>query len=524
MIRLMTLAIALTSLSATSLAAPSWQNISAEAGRRIELDRSTLKRQGNTVEAQSRVTLDRELTDSRTGTPYKIIEATTRYDCSSRSAKTIKRIYKQTDQLVVREEAVESAELPVRSGTLDDRVLREVCRPAKEDQPTLAKRANEAAGQLQQANENLLKKEAEKPEPTAATPETPETPASVETKRAAIPSIRPNFRQAVDKPAEAAPAPAPAPTPAPLAETRPTPAPPSPIRPRPLPTPPAASSLASRSAAVASNPTPRISTPARSTPQPAARTSTPAPTTSKSAGYMLEVVRPETASQTPLPAHWSYEGLGGPENWAKLNPAYALCGKGERQSPIDIRDGIKVDLETIRFDYRPSTFRIVDNGHTVSVAVGDSSFSLTGKTYDLEDIHFHRPAEMRVNGQRYDMSAHLVHRAHDGSLAVIALLMERGVEHPEIQTLWNNLPLEKEVPVQPPKAIVDPMKLLPESPAYFTFMGSLTTPPCTEGVLWIVMKQPLQVSDEQIRIFSRLYRNNARPVQATGDRLIKESR
>ena len=514
MIRLLTLAVMLAGLPTLSLAAPSWQNISAEAGRRIELDRSTLRRQGNTVEAQSRVTLDRELTDSRTGAPYKIIEATTRYDCGTRSAKTIKRIYKQNDKDIVREEAVESPELPVRSGTLDDRVLREVCRPAKDDQATLAKRANEAAGQLQIANESLLKKEAEKPPAIAATPETP-----TETKRAAIASIRPNFRQAVEK----APEP---PPPTPVAETKPplpaaNTAATTPSRPRPIPPPVVA----------AQRPTANASLPARHSATARTPTTTPPPrvksTSAKaeqSGGYMLEVVRPEATSEVRLPSHWSYEGLGGPENWAKLNPAYALCGKGERQSPIDIRDGIKVDLEAIRFNYRPSTFRIVDNGHTVSVAVGDSSFSLTGKTYDLEDIHFHRPAEMRVNGQRYDMSAHLVHRAHDGSLAVIALLMERGVEHPEIQTLWNNLPLEKDSPVQPPTAIIDPTKLLPETPGYFTFMGSLTTPPCTEGVLWIVMKQPIQVSDDQIRIFSRLYRNNARPTQATGDRLIKESR
>jgi carbonic anhydrase len=237
---------------------------------------------------------------------------------------------------------------------------------------------------------------------------------------------------------------------------------------------------------------------------------------------MLELAQRE--KNRLLNTHWGYEGSGGPENWAKLDPRNTLCASGERQSPIDIREGIKVDLESIRFDYRPSTFRIVDNGHTVSVAVGDSSFSLTGKTYELEEVHFHRPAEMRINGQRYDMSVHLVHRSLDGGLAVVALLLERGVEHPEIQTLWNHIPLEKNAPVQPPNSIVDPARLLPESRQYYTFMGSLTTPPCTEGVLWLVMKQPVQVSDEQIRIFTRLYRNNARPVQTTGDRLIKESR
>lgn len=238
---------------------------------------------------------------------------------------------------------------------------------------------------------------------------------------------------------------------------------------------------------------------------------------------MLEVL-PASVSAPSGRVAWGYEGAGAPANWAQLDARNAVCASGKRQSPIDIRDGIKVDLEPIRFDYRPSTFRIVDNGHTISVNVGDSRFSLTGKTYELDDIHFHRPAEMLINGQRHEMSIHLVHRSLDGAVAVVALLLERGAEHPEIQTLWNYLPLEKNTPVQPPKAVINPARLLPESAQYYTFMGSLTTPPCTEGVTWIVMKQPVQVSDEQIRIFSRLYRNNARPVQAANERLIKESR
>ena len=483
--RLMTVAIALAALPGIVAAAPSWQNISAEAGRRIELDRSTMKREGNVVVALSRVTLDRELTDSRSGAPYKIIEATTRYDCTSRSARTIKRIYRQTDKDTIREEDIAGAELPVRSGTLDDRVLREVCRPPKESPVELAQKANEATSKLQQANEAMLKKELAKAE--APTPmKTVETTSS-----APVPSIRPNLKAAMENAATKE-----APVPAPSVQ-------------KPVPTinVPTGTTQTVRNNA----PSPRPAS------RPAAKPAVP------QGGYMLELVRPEQARPQPQVA-WGYEGAGGPENWARIDPRNTLCASGQRQSPIDIRDGIKVDLEAIRFDYRPSTFRIVDNGHTVSVAVGDSTFSLTGKTYELEDIHFHRPAEMRVNGQRYDMSAHLVHRAHDGSLAVVALLLDRGTEHPEIQTLWNNLPLEKKTPVQPPKAIVDPAKLLPESRQYYTFMGSLTTPPCTEGVLWIVMKQPVQVSDEQIRIFNRLYRNNARPVQPAGDRLIKESR
>ena len=497
--RLMTIAIALATLPGVAPAAPSWQNISAESGRRIELDRSTMKREGNVVEALSRVTLDRELTDSRSGVPYKIIEATTRYDCTSRSARTIKRIYRQTDKDTIREEDIAGAELPVRSGTLDDRVLREVCRPPKESPAELAQKANEATSKLQQANEAMLKKE-------LAKAETPAPMKTVETTNSApIPSIRPNLKAAMENTGtkEAPPV---APVPVAASTEKPAPAPAS-QKPAPTINVPTGTTQIVRNNA----PSPRPAS------RPAAK---PA---AAQGGYMLELVRPEQ-TRPQLPVAWGYEGAGGPENWARIDPRNALCASGQRQSPIDIRDGIKVDLEAIRFDYRPSTFRIVDNGHTVSVAVGDSTFSLTGKTYELEDIHFHRPAEMRINGQRYDMSAHLVHRAQDGSLAVVALLLDRGTEHPEIQILWNNLPLEKKAPVQPPKAVVDPAKLLPDSKQYYTFMGSLTTPPCTEGVLWIVMKQPVQVSDEQIRIFNRLYRNNARPVQPAGDRLIKESR
>jgi len=122
------------------------------------------------------------------------------------------------------------------------------------------------------------------------------------------------------------------------------------------------------------------------------------------------------------------------------------------------------------------------------------------------------------------MSAHLVHRADDGQLAIIAVLLERGPENPFIQTLWNYLPLEKHLSVEPPDVTVDLEALLPASRNYYTYMGSLSTPPCTEGVLWLVLKQPAPVSPEQIDAFSRLYRHNARPIQATADRLIKEGR
>lgn len=241
------------------------------------------------------------------------------------------------------------------------------------------------------------------------------------------------------------------------------------------------------------------------------------------------VVKPKPAeaepSHEPVHVHWGYAGPGGPEHWGKLKPEYAVCATGKRQSPIDIRGAIKVDLEPIQFDYKPTQFRITDNGHTIAVEVAEGNrITLTGKTYELQQIHFHRPSEERINGKSYDMVAHFVHKSFEGERAVLAVLMEKGAEHPQIQTLWNYMPLEVGMSVEPPGVVLDLAKLLPERREYYTYLGSLTTPPCSEGVLWLVLKQPIAVSAEQIAIFARLYPMNARPVQPTNNRLIKESR
>ncbi len=221
--------------------------------------------------------------------------------------------------------------------------------------------------------------------------------------------------------------------------------------------------------------------------------------------------------------HWSYDGENGPEKWGKRNPAWATCASGKRQSPIDIRDGIKVDLEPVMFDYLPSRFNVLDNGHTVQVNVGSgNSITLTGRKYELEQFHFHRPSEEKINGRGTEMVAHLVHKDGDGRIAVVAVLIDSGEAHGLIQTVWNNLPLEKNEPLVPISTI-DISQLLPQRRDYYTYMGSLTTPPCSEGVLWIVMKEPIQASPQQIGIFGKLYPMNARPVQDASGRLIKES-
>ena len=220
---------------------------------------------------------------------------------------------------------------------------------------------------------------------------------------------------------------------------------------------------------------------------------------------------------------WSYEGETGPANWGRINPAWAKCGNGNRQSPIDIRDGMKVELEQITFDYHPSTFNVTDNGHTVQVMVGGGNFlTVQNRMYELIQFHFHRPSEERINGKGYEMVVHLVHKDVEGRIAMLALLLERGKPQPVIQTVWNNLPLEK-LETLAPSVVLDPMDLLPARRDYFTFMGSMTTPPCQEGVLWLVMKEPVQASPAQLALFSRLYPFNSRPVQPGSGRIVKES-
>jgi carbonic anhydrase len=240
------------------------------------------------------------------------------------------------------------------------------------------------------------------------------------------------------------------------------------------------------------------------------------------------VAGPDTHSAsgaaTPIsPAHWDYHGDGGPQAWSKLKPEFSLCGNGQRQSPIDIRGGLAVELEPVRFDYQPSRFAVVDNGHTVQVNVQPgNAIEVAGKRFELVQFHLHRPSEERIDGKQFEMSLHLVHKNEQGHLAVVALLIDKGARQAALQKVWNNLPLEKnqEAAARAPLELLD---LLPDDRRYFTYMGSLTTPPCSEGVQWIVLRQPVTAAPEQIELFSRLYPMNARPLQAASGRRIMQS-
>lgn len=221
--------------------------------------------------------------------------------------------------------------------------------------------------------------------------------------------------------------------------------------------------------------------------------------------------------------HWAYNGPAGPQTWGGLKPEYSLCASGQRQSPIDIRGGLAVDLEPVKFDYQPMRFGVIDNGHTIQVNVPPgNSIEVGGRRFELKQFHFHRPSEERIDGRQFEMSLHLVHKDDEGRLAVVAVLFDKGPPHAALQRVWNNLPLERNEESQA-RTMLDANELLPADRRYFTFMGSLTTPPCSEGVQWVVMRQPVTAAAEQIDLFARIYPMNARPVQAAAGRRIMQS-
>lgn len=238
------------------------------------------------------------------------------------------------------------------------------------------------------------------------------------------------------------------------------------------------------------------------------------------------VLAAASATQEHHPDHdWDYGESQGPSHWGELKPEFAPCKNGHRQSPIDIRNPQKADLPPIQFDYHPSPLRIIDNGHTVMITYGPGSFlSVGGKKYSLQQFHFHRPSEETINGKGYEMEVHLVHADQEGKLAVVAVLLQEGKDNALVHELWNDLPKEKEKAESLDNVLIDVAGLLPADRGYYTFPGSLTTPPCTENVTWFVLKHPVTVSAAEIAQFSKLYRHDARPTQPLYDRVVMESR
>jgi carbonic anhydrase len=513
-------ALVVTTFNAPVLAA-NWQPVASVGGERVEIDKARIMRiaAGKTV-AWTRLVLGRELTDA--GGSYTAVQAMNRYDCASHKFATLKRVYMggPNHDLALREETVGSPrEIAAGEGSVDEKLLAEACklRTVGEAQK-VADEAARLAAEAQGAKPGVMHADMRTAGETPTTHTMPVVDAGKPELKADV-EARPNS----------------------AAETKIEIRAPS-ERPHFIGLPKLDKPQGESSQAPTKGPEPKVAeskVPAKGMEKPAEKMTPP----SVAGRHELErlyatsgprrapvVVRRQPAEEPShavaqhQDSHWSYEGEGSPANWGKLRGDFTTCATGRRQSPIDIRDGIRVDLEPIQFDYKRSQFRIVDNGHTVQVNVGEgSTMSVMSRTYQLLQFHFHRPSEERVNGKAFDMVVHLVHKDDAGKIAVAAVLLEKGAENPLIQTLWNNMPLEVDQEVSPAIAI-DLNGLLPDNRAYYTYMGSLTTPPCTEDVLWIVFKQPMPVSAEQVGIFSRLYKNNARPIQPANSRLIKENR
>ena len=220
--------------------------------------------------------------------------------------------------------------------------------------------------------------------------------------------------------------------------------------------------------------------------------------------------------------HWSYSGDTGPTHWSEVSP---VCKFGHAQSPINITHAEQKDLPTLEFSYHPAPLSVIDNGHTVQVNYAPGSTLKVGdKTYELVQFHFHHKSETAIHGKHSPLEAHLVHKDKDGNLAVVAVLLQEGEANPAVATTWANIPAVKEKAVSPTAVEIQAIQLLPANKRYYTYAGSLTTPPCTENVTWLVMVDPVTVSKEQIAKFAKLYPNDERPVQPLYGRAVLESK
>lgn len=224
-----------------------------------------------------------------------------------------------------------------------------------------------------------------------------------------------------------------------------------------------------------------------------------------------------------VPGHeWGYEGEGGPEHWGDIKKEFELCKKGLTQSPIDIVNDSKAITEPLELNYRESPLKIVNNGHTIQANYAPGSFLKIGNSqYQLLQFHFHTPSEHLIKGKAYEMEVHLVHKNDKGQLAVVGIFMKPGESSPLVQKIWASLPREVDREVAPASVAINAKDLLPKDTAYNNYPGSLTTPPCSEGVDWFVLKTPIELSKDQISVFQNQIKLNARPAQPINKRTVK---
>lgn len=227
--------------------------------------------------------------------------------------------------------------------------------------------------------------------------------------------------------------------------------------------------------------------------------------------------------EKPHAAEWGYTGKTGPAFWGSLSPDYLLAETGTQQSPIDISASSKKNMPQLQFNYAPARIDLVYNGHTVQENEEQGSFvSVGGRRFNLQQFHFHAPSEHTVGGKHSAMEMHLVHKDENGHVAVVGIMIEEGEHNAALDAVWDYLPSQvnktRKVDVQ-----FNAQSILPSDHSYFHYMGSFTTPPCTEDVDWFVMRKPIRFSKAQIARFTAIINHNNRPVQALNGRAIERS-
>lgn len=219
--------------------------------------------------------------------------------------------------------------------------------------------------------------------------------------------------------------------------------------------------------------------------------------------------------------HWTYEGKAGPEHWSELTSDFHICHEGKSQSPINITNPIEGHLQPLNLAYHTSAEKVINNGHTIQVTVDEEDdFVLDGEKFTLRQYHFHTPSENQINGETFPLEAHFVHSKEDGDLAVVAVMFKVGKENPALVPLIDAMPKQQNKQVNINRQ-VDLRALFPADLHYYRFSGSLTTPPCSEGIRWLVLKEPVTLSQAQLDAFKQaLKTTNNRPLQHLNGRMI----
>ena len=251
-----------------------------------------------------------------------------------------------------------------------------------------------------------------------------------------------------------------------------------------------------------------------------------APVVTKAVEPAVQAKAPVEKKEAHTVPHWGYAaGAGAPENWGKLSPNFSACESGHNQSPIDIKKTVEANLPAIKFKYNMlSAADIINNGHTVQVNLwSGGEIILDGEQFTLKQFHFHTPSENTINGKNFPLEVHLVHLNKKNEIAVVAIMFEPGEDDELLTALWQHIPLKAGESHKLDAKALKAMEFESELTSYYRFYGSLTTPPCTEGVRWIVMKNTRHVSQAQVLTFQKaLTHSNNRPVQPLNARVIVE--